>query len=135
MTQRRVTWRRWLKGVALLAVLAMLAGCGKKSSAPALPPEVVQAWQKAGATVGWHHVDDHGELNFGSGPRGNPGDVPAFLFPQWKEGLLLKLPAPAGPFGLALTAPQVTDTSLKELAGFKNLQVLNLSRTSDILFA
>jgi hypothetical protein len=58
--------------------------------------------------------------------KGAAGDLPAFKLSLWKDGLLPKLPAPAAAFGLDLFGSKVKDVGLKELAGLKNLQALNL---------
>src|SRR5262245_20862651 len=99
-----------------LAVLA-LAGAGvpaqgqDKAPRP-LPPEVVQAWEKAGAAAGWMSRGQYGMV-FRSGAKGKAGEVPAFLVFPWKEGVLAKLPPPPGPFGLDLSNSAVTDAGLK----------------------
>src|SRR5947207_9619564 len=51
--------------------------------------------------------------------KGVAGDLPAFRFSTWKEGLLAELPAPATAFGLSLGFTVGTDAGLKELAGLK----------------
>ena len=127
-----------------LAAIALLATCGLRGSAapPAakndasapLPKEIVEAWTKAGAEVGWTRVGDFQWLPFLHKEEGMAGDLPVFQFPAeppspWKEGLLARLPAPAAAFGLDFNATQITDTALKELVGFKNVQSLCLLGT------
>src|SRR5262245_2121566 len=95
-----------------------------------LPEEIVKEWKKAGADVGWIWKNEFGNnLLIVSEKNGRPGDVPAFLFKPWKEGVLPKLPAPESPFGLSLASTQVTDAGLKELAALKSLQSLHLRAT------
>jgi internalin A len=102
---------------------------------PAGPPvvnpylaDIVAAWQKAGAEVGWLELDAFGRLEFHPGSKGQEGEVPAFKLADWKEGLS-KLPRPPGGFGLSFRARTVTDAGLKELAGFPTLQALDLRST------
>ena len=101
-----------------------------KADAPQpLPENIVKAWEEAQAQVGWMRVHPAGFLEFARAEEGKPGDLPAFLFHEWQDGRLAKLPAPASAFGLYLNATQVTDAELKELAGLKSLQALNLGWT------
>ena len=121
------------------AALAALAICGlgafdsaradEKDVPTPLPEELVTAWKKAGAEVGWERVTPGGFLKFVPEKEGKPGDLTAFRFSSWQEGVLAKLPAPEAPFGLSLGDTQVTDSGLKELAGLKQLQHLTLRRT------
>jgi hypothetical protein len=46
--------------------------------AKALPEEVVAAWKKAGAKVGWLGLDPFGKLEFAAQAEGLEGAVPAF---------------------------------------------------------
>jgi hypothetical protein len=94
-----------------------------------LPAEIVKAWQEAGATVGWMRVYQYGFVHFVSEDAGEPGDVLAFRFAEWKAGVLGRLPPPEAGFGLYLGGTKVTDAGLKELAGLKSLQTLNLVGT------
>ncbi len=94
-----------------------------------LPVEVVEAWKKAGAVVGWIGIDGDkcGHLEFRCAAEGKQGEVPAFRFPEWRPGEMAQLPQPPRPFGLDLTLTQVTDAGLQELIGLNHLQTLNLS--------
>jgi hypothetical protein len=47
-------------------------------------------------------VDPRSNSVFVSDAAAKPGDLPAFAFGIWTEGLLAKLPPPAAAFGLAL---------------------------------
>jgi Leucine-rich repeat (LRR) protein len=112
----------WLAALLLLA-LSEIGNVAahpqdKNAQAKPLPEETVAAWTKAGAEVVW----------INSKP-GQAGDMPAFRFQTWKEGVLSKLPAPESAFGLDLSKTEITDAGLKELAAFKNLQSLNLKNT------
>jgi hypothetical protein len=80
-----------------VAVLAVLVNGGSPGAAlgqgpgklpAALPPELVAAWKKAGADVGWMRVNESGILRFLSDKAGKAGDVPAFRFSSWKKGVL-----------------------------------------------
>ncbi len=123
------------RGSAAFAALLLLAGGGRESlSAPLpqvvapnqpLPGELVAAWTKAGATVGWMKVEP-GWVLFQERVEGKPGGVPAFKFREWTGGVMGKLPPPQQAFGLELNSRPVRDTDLKELAALKELQVLNL---------
>ncbi len=126
------------RNVALLATLLLgiaIVPCradspsGKGATPQPLPEKVVKAWSTAGCQVAWMVKNKEGSYGFGGGKTGNPGDIPAFGVPfdEWQDGRLAKLPAPAAPFGLQLAASGVTDSGLKDLAGFTNLQVLHLN--------
>jgi hypothetical protein len=67
--------------VVCLACLGSGPALGQKKPKP-LPAEVVAAWQKAGAEVGWLGPDEDGELRFrvGSTPA-VPRSPPALRFP------------------------------------------------------
>ena len=69
-----------------------------------------------------------GSIRFDYADEGEPGYLPAFQVPPWRDGLLTPLPNPGSAFGLFLDAKGVTDKGLKELARFKSLQALALSR-------
>ncbi len=77
----------------VMAVLSSLAAAGELESKP-LPAEVVAAWEKAGATTGWMSMSESCFLSFESGGEGKAGQVPAFLFRAWREGLVSQLPSP-----------------------------------------
>jgi hypothetical protein len=96
-----------------------------------LPPEIVKVWGAAGAKVGWIK-DFPPKPTWGYDywepyrEQGEPGAVPAFRYHREKEGDLAKLPDPGVPFGLDMHCCSMNDAELKELAGLKNLQSLNL---------
>jgi hypothetical protein len=98
-----------------------------------LPADLVAAWEKAGARVGWmrlHTARLVGPTAFLPLKERPEADyVPAFQFRSWPEGVVPKLPAPAVSFGLDLRETKVTDAGLKDLAGLQSLQVLRLSFT------
>src|SRR5262249_55083470 len=127
----------WKGFVLVMAALAMLGTGGLRGAEPPpdhhpprpLPREIIEAWQQAGAEVGWMRVGEHGYHFFLPEKEGKAGDQPAFRFATWREGLLAKLPAPARAFGLSLDGTQITDAGLKELASLKNLHALDLHRT------
>src|SRR5262249_44861846 len=113
---RRVVWL----GVTLMALLGAsgTAIAGDKEAPKPLPPEIVKAWEKAGAKVGWMGPSQFELAAFRSGGGGKVGEVPAFSLESWKRGLLTKLPPPSAPFGLSLYGTEVTAVGLKELAAF-----------------
>ena len=101
-----------------------------------LPMEIVDAWKAAGAKVGWLRTKQLGFRSrqfvfheFDAEQPAAPGDVPAFHLSRWQSGQIAKLPAPTVAFGLSLSRADVTDSALKELAGLKSLQRLDLSVT------
>jgi hypothetical protein len=124
-----------------LALWAVLAGCGlgaSRMSAPApakaptaLPPEIVKAWDDAGAKVGWMKDVPPEPLDgydFWEPFRNQdePGATPAFRFHPKNEEVLAKLPDPGVPFGLDFHCSSVTGPLLKTIAGLKSLRSLNV---------
>jgi hypothetical protein len=75
---------------------------GKAELAKPLPDEIVRAWTKAGARVGWMGLNEYGACYFADKAAGLRGAVPAFRFGAWKDGQLAGLPVPAAAFGLDL---------------------------------
>jgi hypothetical protein len=125
-----------LRGLAALCLWAVCATAsfadlqpGKTEPPKPLPEEIVQAWEKAGARPGWIGLNKYGKFLFAEEATGLTGAVPAFRFSGWKDGVVAGLPVPAAPFGLDLDRTSVTDAGLRELAGLKSLQTLNLSLT------
>jgi len=127
----------WPWTLRALVPLALLASCGLSDAAgqqlprgrpQPLPKNVVAAWEKAGAIVGWVHEDEFGRdgYEFVVAEKGVAGDLPAFWGGFRGDGVLGKLPPPAVPFALELSYPGVTDADIKELAGLKNLHTLTL---------
>src|SRR5205823_2646582 len=105
---------------------------GQKAPPRPLPEDIVAAWKKAGAQVGWMRIEKRSVTLTSSGAKeGKAGDVPVFYFGffSWKDGLLAGLPGPERPFGLSLAGTTISDAGLKELAGLKQLQMLSLDRT------
>src|SRR5262249_49853741 len=98
MEPRRSPWKRAVRGMAALAVLATcgLAGFahppGDQDPLKPLPEEVAKAWRDAGAEVGWLGANKGFFLPaVRPEKKGLRGDLPAFRFLGWKEGLLAKL--------------------------------------------
>jgi len=124
--------------LSALGLLAMVAGVNRAaepatSSAPKpLPEAVVKAWTGAGAEVGWISDDPDKRLDFREGDKGQAGEIPGFSFRKLTPGLIAKLPAPDTPFGLYLYRRELTDDLVKELAGLKNLQALNLDWNQEV---
>src|SRR5688572_25341162 len=97
-----LTWPGTIRGLAVLVVLGACGLRGVAAPAPArkdppkhLPQEVVRAWKKAGAIVGWMRVDKHDFLLLRPEEEGGAGGLPAFRIPFANVALLAKLPAPA----------------------------------------
>ena len=96
-----------------------------------LPQETIKVWGDAGAKVGWMK-DFPPEPTAGYEywepfrEKGEPGALPAFRYHRAKEGDLAKLPDPGVPFGLDMHCCSMNDAELKELAGLKSLQTLNI---------
>lgn len=95
-----------------------------------LPRQIVIAWEKAGAEVGWCEAPSPYFLPFHRASKTpEPGWLPAFDINQWHESALSGLPAPETPFGLDLSRTELTDSGLEQLAGMKQLAVLKLGQT------
>jgi internalin A len=130
--------RRLLSGILLTASLggSVPAAADQEQRPEPLPAEVVEAWQKAGAWIGWVGVDREGyRILHKTADQGKSGDIPEFTFASRPAGDLAKLPQPPRAFGLELMGEWVTNAGLKELAGMKNLQSLGLSsftRVTDV---
>jgi hypothetical protein len=114
---------------ALLFALALATGPSSFAEDPKakelpkpLPESVVKAWKDAGAIVGWMKMETTGIVMYVEKPE--PGVIPAFTLPTWKDGVVEKLPAPEVPFGLDLSSTEITDAGLKKLASLKNLAAL-----------
>ena len=81
------------QGVVFAALSASCLLAAEARPAP-LPTEVVQAWEKAGARVGWLGNHPGGYLAFESEPEGLADVTPAFQITVWRPGMLGKLAAP-----------------------------------------
>lgn len=139
---------------SVLAFVAVCAAAGRCDAAPVprtvppkpLPAEVVAAWKKAGAEVGWMSP---GGTGFRAGETGQPGEIPAFRFPNWAAHhggfggkgqfgrggfveavppleLPVDLPAPEQSFGLHHSGCRLPDHWVKELVRFNRLYALTL---------
>ena len=127
----QVTSPRYL---ALLVLLAISAFCGAtditKKPLP-LPPEIVKAWQDAGAVVGcMKDIPSRppGGDGFWEPWRENieVGAIAAFRFPSEKGDDLETLPDPGMAFGLSYRCRGVAAVWLKKLARLKSLRSLNV---------
>lgn len=115
-----------------LAALVLTAGIAIRAGADepkALPRDVTDAWEKAGAMTGWVGRDENGALGFRAGGPGKKGEVPGFRLVRWEAGALAKLPAPAAAFGLDLSSSTASDADMKALAKMKSLDTLNADET------
>ncbi len=118
-------------GVVMVLPAQLVSLAQEPAKEPVRPaPEVIAAWEKAGAEFGWISVNQWGHLDWRSG-KAKPvaGAPPAFLFKVFPTGRLTALPPPEVPFGLRLNGHQVTDAGLKELAGLTQLQSLDFRET------
>jgi internalin A len=124
----------------LLLLPPVLGGQGQKEGSVndrdtgGIDPQVIAAWEKAGAQLGWLSRDEFGSLtSLTWSPARSQGSaaIPVFgVFGPIPQGLK-DLPAPAVPFGLCLASAPVTDADLKELSRFQQLQWLDLKNTGD----
>ena len=73
----------------------------KANQVPELSAELVAAWKKAGAQVGWMSADRLDRF-FRQEKEGKKGEVPAFRFSEWPAGVVAKLPQPQTPFSLVI---------------------------------
>ena len=98
-----------------------------------IAPDVVEAWQKAGARIGRYETEfetKFGHCEFFEGELNeSTAGLPAFLWRIFEPGVILKLPAPFAPFALDLRNSGMTDRGLNELAGLKSFRALDLSET------
>src|SRR5437867_3782592 len=115
--------------VAGLFVALPLANARQEKVAASLPLDLVAAWKKEGAQVGWMGIGEFEALTFETRQNGKIGEVPAFKFDVWKSKVLDTLPAPDKEFGLCLGDTKVTDAGLKELSALKTLHSLDLGFT------
>lgn len=94
-----------------------------------LPEDIVNAWKKAGAQVGWIRINRMLDTSqFIQMTEGEPGDVPGFYFTATTKGLS-NLPSTTRPVGLMTEnspARFVDDAWLKGIWALPNLQVLEL---------
>jgi hypothetical protein len=102
---------------------------GQRDSPRPLPEHIVAAWKEAGASVCWAVANQSGFIGFVPEENSAPGALPAFRFVRWQADHPARLPDPATAFGLDLSDTRVTDAGLKELAGLRSLQLLNLHNT------
>ena len=124
---------RWTLMVCGWLILGSGTAPAQEKKAEGLPADVVAAWEKAGAEVGWMGPSHRpfGVLEFAARREGLAATrvVPAFRIKIWREGMLTKVPASAQAFGLDLSFSGMTDAGLKELASLKQLTSLYLGGT------
>ena len=85
--------------------------------------------ERASTGHGLGIVDGSGYLAFRKAARAKTGEVPAFLFWTWQDGIVARLPRPQKAFGLFLGGTSIRDAGLKELAGLTSLQSLHIAGT------
>lgn len=88
------SWRR----VFLVTIFLSSSGTGIATDEPAkerapeapkpLPEDVVAAWTKAGATAAWMRHTSLGHWTMVGDKQSRPGDIPAFRFAAWKDGVI-----------------------------------------------
>ena len=101
----------------------------KKDTHKALPKEVLAAWQKAGAKVGWIRMEK-GVPDFQTTDKSSQaGWLPVFVIEDYREGMLKGLPAPDTAFALDLFKTKITDAEFKRIAEFEHLVWLGLRST------
>ena len=103
----------------------------KKPPSP-LPEDLVAAWKKAGGEASWviPGVSTY-PLVFHKGEVFLIGEMPAFIFKEWPLGVIGGLPQPDRGYCLSFKGTGKTDAGLKELAGLKTLEALDL-QASDV---
>jgi uncharacterized protein (TIGR03067 family) len=121
------------KGIVLLTLTreSEQGGGGKNDAPKPLPSEVVKAWRDAGADVGWMKdapPRPPSTYDFWDPWRkkAKAGAMPAFRFPNGITRRLAKLPDPGMAFGLDFHCGFGNAVKVKDLAGLKSLQSLNL---------
>src|SRR5262249_3471201 len=119
--------RFFLDASGLCAVLVILCvdSAPAQEPPPSPAPEVIRAWQKAGARFGWMQADGSGEFRAARAPR--RGELPVVGFAEDPKGRLGELDGPGVPFGLRFD--RLRDADLKEVAALPSLHVLSLDST------
>ena len=119
--------------IVAVTLLCLYAAAVSAQTPKELDPKVVEAWKKAGAKAGWYGLNRFGYYRFSEAKPKDPAAVPAFLCPSVRVEVIATLPAPSAPFAVDLSGTVMTevmtDALLKELAGFKSLQNLDLRFT------
>jgi internalin A len=101
----------------------------KRLAEKELDRKVVDAWQNAGALVGWLAQSEFGEWLYLRDKPERIESLPVFLWQQYQAEVIAKLPQPAVPFAIGFGGTGMTNAGLKELVKFQNLQALDLSHT------
>jgi hypothetical protein len=102
----------WLTGWAIPVTAHGQTPPNNQPEPKAIAPEVVKAWEKAGAKLGWMKVDCFGHrierrfdgfTEYSKRMKPQSGEVPAFRVP-WKKGFFAALPQPGCRSGSASRA-------------------------------
>lgn len=117
--------------------LVALGDVGSAQKLPkSLPDNIVEAWKQAGIEVGWASPD-WDSFRWGSAMVFPKDPIPSNALPtfrvgRFKLGQLARLPQPQQPFGIDYGYAQLTDAGMKDLAAFKNLQLLSINGNKNI---
>jgi hypothetical protein len=133
----RASAQESLFALSLTALCLPLTLPAQLSSSKPLSPEVVSAWEKAGAEAGWiGPVPEWPEhLIYRHDAKGRRGEVAAFTaLHYWRFRIPVcqplsfdKLPAPTSAFGLQYSFSEPTKAEIEALARMSNLQILDLA--------
>jgi hypothetical protein len=142
--QKRLKVWRFLAALGTLAIFgpSVIANEApdKQEASNTLPQEIAEAWQDAGAELGW--MKDLPPQSLAHGfwepwrKKAERGAVPAFRFPgRNADGVLAKLPDPGTPFGLDFHCGFYAGVTQKELAKLKNLHTLCIGGVQGNVYA
>ena len=82
---------------AAVTLLCLCAAAGSAQAPKELDPKVVEAWQKAGAQVGWYGRNQFSYWQFFGEKPNAPAALPAFNLGNFKPGVIANLPPPLVP--------------------------------------
>ncbi|WP_020472870.1 leucine-rich repeat domain-containing protein [Zavarzinella formosa] len=142
--------RSLLTGLCLFGLSGVSLAQPKKASEP--PPELLKAWEDAGASFSWRSRDLSANVF-----QRKPDDVWCFDFSRSPKSSWASLPSPKQPFAIRfpddfkdddlkgiskhqqivlmdLISTEITDKSMKEIASLKNLsalRIMNLTKITD----
>ena len=95
-----------------------------------LPQKLVDDWEQAMAKVYWVRPADSGVLEFHDYQEAKKGDIPTCTYyTDWTPVPFAELPQPDRSFGLRIGFKEFNDGKLSELAGIKQLALLDVCNT------